>query len=159
MTYLSRQGEPDAFTATVVMTSAATIFAIPVNGYNFAIQDTTTSQSSAATVSSQSTPTASTSSGVDSQSTSSKTSSSSTPLGDTVGISIGVVLAVLLIAVVAFLMWRRRKQARSRALGTALYPKNMYTADESTLEHGVAMRHLSSPKELPTTQISRVYEL
>lgn len=184
VTFLSKQTEPDAFTAEAVMSSDATIFAIPVNGFNFAIESTSTSQS---TSSSQSSPTASTlpilpvasttppstTSLPSEQQTStaptslSNKSSSSPPLGETVGISVGVVLVVLVAALVAFLGWRRRKRARQKTLGIRLNPEyqmgglsnNMDTVGMPQAERGSMVRPPPSPKEMPTTRVSEIYEI
>ncbi|CZR56665.1 uncharacterized protein PAC_06554 [Phialocephala subalpina] len=150
--FLSNQAQSDAFTATVVMSTTATVFGIPVNGFNFATgsissSSTSAGQSATVAVTSQGTaPTTTappTSTGSSSQQTSSKTPSTSPSLGETVGISIAVVFSVLLVGVVAYVLWKRRKQARPKSLGPVIpNPEG---------------RPPLSPREMPADHISKVH--
>ncbi|KAH8817513.1 hypothetical protein F5884DRAFT_631487, partial [Xylogone sp. PMI_703] len=119
VTYLSQQASPDQFTATVVMDSAATIFAIPVNGFNFVTEDVSalpttplaTLPSSEPTSTVPSTAPLSTApSGPDSQSDSNNSPSSSLSTGSIVGIVVGVFAAGLLVGIAAFVLWRRQRE-------------------------------------------------
>lgn len=91
---------------TTVLTSAATMFAVPVNGFNVATSSEatpTTSQASSASESLQSTPSSASSSGI-------------SRLGLSIGITLGVVFAILLLGAAAFLLWRRRLARQAQAL-------------------------------------------
>ncbi|KAF8850240.1 hypothetical protein BDZ45DRAFT_809300 [Acephala macrosclerotiorum] len=142
------------------MSSAATVFGIPVNGFNFATYTMSTSSislgpSATITITSQGTAIVSatnaspTSTGSASQQASSKAPSTSPPLGETVGISIATAFAVLLMGAMVYMLWKRRRQARSKPPGPAV-----------TLNPGDRLP--LSPRELPTDQTFKahyVYEL
>ncbi|KAJ0107743.1 hypothetical protein J7T55_000005 [Diaporthe amygdali] len=94
---------------TTVFTSAATMFAVPVNGFNIDTSSQAGSTDTAAAGTAQTTASSSSSSPSSSSQSSSASSAGSSNLGLSIGVTLGVVLGILLLGVGAFVLWRRRR--------------------------------------------------
>ncbi|KUI63178.1 hypothetical protein VP1G_10303 [Cytospora mali] len=119
--YDSAAGDTWSTTSTTVQSDILTIFGIPVNGFNVVATSTTTSSTGSTdtdsgTSSSSARTMTTASSSVPSSSSSS--SGSTSVVGVAVGASVGAVVGVLLVAVGAFLVWRRRRRGGSSGRGT-----------------------------------------
>lgn len=99
----------DTWTAatTTVQTETLTIYGLPINGFNIITTSTSSSSSGVSTGIASSTSMTTTS--LSSTSAGSSSSSGSSVVGVAVGASVGAVVGVLLVAVGAFLFWRRRR--------------------------------------------------
>ncbi|KZL78625.1 hypothetical protein CT0861_08953 [Colletotrichum tofieldiae] len=103
--------------STVVSSEALTLWAVPVNGYNFPASSTSVSSPGFTITPATQTITqpASTNTEV---TRGAGNESSGTPLGLTVGVSVGVVLGVLMLCGGIFLLWRRKRKTKaSRSSG------------------------------------------
>lgn len=101
-------------TSTVVPEgSTFTVFGWPVNGLNVVASSTAAPTSSAGSDATDVTGSASMPSSTSSAATSSSDGSSN--LGVIIGATVGVVVGVFLIAIGAFLLWRKRRAGRRRA--------------------------------------------
>ncbi|CAK7211136.1 hypothetical protein SCUCBS95973_001028 [Sporothrix curviconia] len=140
--YLASQGQSGQSTTTVVMTASATVFAIPVNGFDFAVGptlalDTLSTQTSTLT-SKAALPASSTSSTSSTSAQLTSTSASTTPdaakstvltPGASAGIAVGIIAAVAFLAVVEK---HRSLTASARASPVAVVaalksPKELYS--------------------------------
>lgn len=100
-------------TSTVVPDSTTlTVFGWPVNGLNVVASSTATPTGSIVADATGATSTASSTS-----SAAASTDSSSNNLGVIVGATVGVVIGVLLLALGAFLVWRKRRAAKRKGRG------------------------------------------
>ncbi|KAE8443173.1 hypothetical protein EG329_002271 [Mollisiaceae sp. DMI_Dod_QoI] len=117
MTFLSQQGEPDAFMATVIMNQTATAFGIPVNGFNLATTSSmfpsqTTTIPTTSEANTPASTTQPTSTGTASQPNRSTAPSTSLSPGASAGIAVGVVFVTLLLASAGYIAWKRRRKAK-----------------------------------------------
>ncbi|CAK7231220.1 hypothetical protein SBRCBS47491_007857 [Sporothrix bragantina] len=113
-TYLASQGSPDQLTTTVAMTTSATVFAVPVNGFNLAVGPTLALTTLSTQTSTVTTPPASVSPTTSTPAT--KTTDVAKPSslspGAYAGIAISIVVVVAFLATGAFLLFRRRRQQK-----------------------------------------------
>lgn len=103
-------------TTSVVNSAEVTIWAVPVNGYNFPASSTSVSNAGATIF-----PTATATSKIPGPTTTEQVrgatgrsnQSSGPPLSTTVGVSVGAVIAVLVLVGGIFMWWRRRGRSRT----------------------------------------------
>ncbi|CAK7241136.1 MAG: hypothetical protein STHCBS139747_002595 [Sporothrix thermara] len=163
--YLASQGHPDQSTMTVVMTAAATVFAVPVNGFDFAVGptlalDTLSTQTSTLTTpstmppptmstSSTSAPKSTSGSAFTSGSASAQISSNAEEVtsrgpsaGVYAGIAVAIFAAVAFFAAGAFFFFRRRKLQRQ------IIEKHRSLTASTKMSPAASVAALRSPKEL-----------
>lgn len=148
---------------TTVFTSAATMFAVPVNGFNIDTSSQAGSTDTATAGTSQTTASSSSSSPSSSSQSSSASSAGSSNLGLSIGVTLGVVLGILLLGVGAFVLWRRRRARLARPLSngaTSNMPRESTVFEcEAWVPKSTQTAHTSELSELPLNGPRSVYEL
>lgn len=149
--------------STTVLTSPGTMYAVPINGFNI-LTDTQASQTDSAAVNTVQATTADFSpTSASSQPSSSSASSGTSTLGLTIGITLGTVFAVMLLGIVAFLLWRRRRARLAWELSKGSDGRKTQDGTELNTEvlnpEIIPTQHTSAPTELPLTQPRLLHEL
>lgn len=162
--------------STSVISSSATMFGIPVNGFNI-ITSTEAATTNVATAETSdvvgSTSTSASASVFASPSSASTEASSTSSIGLTIGVALGVSLAVLLLGLGAFIFWKRRRR-QIKLVQRTMTSHQSETLPEYT-ENASAHKALPgyewsststtapttghSPTELPLTNPTQVFEL
>ncbi|KAG6357686.1 hypothetical protein INS49_013565 [Diaporthe citri] len=153
LSWFTGMASGSSLSTTTVFTSPATMFAGPVNGFNIATSSQATATDSAAGGTQQTT----TPSSQSPQSSASSTGTST--LGLSIGITLGIVFAVLLLGIAAFVLWRRRRArlARAHSKGSDFGA----SPDKTELDYeGFApvispTQHSNTLEELPVTKWNR----
>ncbi|KAK1705146.1 uncharacterized protein CLUP02_06578 [Colletotrichum lupini] len=122
-------------TGTVVKTGTLTVWAVPINGYNFPTSSTSVSNPGITIPPTTQTITqnlpASTNTEVP---RGNGDESSGAPLTLTVGVSVGVVLGVLVLLGGVFMLWRRRRRARKAGSPRELEATTVYHVEPINFE-------------------------
>ncbi|KAH8769060.1 hypothetical protein F5883DRAFT_553407 [Diaporthe sp. PMI_573] len=174
-----------SLSSTTVFTSQATMVAVPVNGFNIATSSQTSQQDSTAVATSQTTTATSSQTSASSQSSSSSASSQSSSssassqsssfsassgtstLGLSIGITLGVVFAVLLLGIAAFILWRRRRRARLARVPSEGSVRSKGSKSQGRAElnsESMVLETIPTPQtrtlaELPLTKPRSIHEL
>lgn len=164
LSWFTSMASGSSMSTTTVFTSSATMFAGPVNGFNIATSTQATATDSAAAGTQQTTTPSSTQTSSSSQSPQSSASSASTStLGLSIGITLGIVFAVLLLGIAGFILWRRRRsrlaQDHSRGRHLSASPDKTELEYEGSAPVFNPTQHSNTLEELPVTKWISMNEL